>query len=459
MDAPPPPPSPLPYPTPGPAATTSAPEFIPNPAATTPERPPSHPSPPAGRSKSMRWCRDTPPSGKSGGPSPISFRDVLLVGIGARAPPLSSPTGSREAPPSPAIRLVVHPERRQPAALLTDPDAEGWRPALSRRARLAAGRLARGAPRPVPVDLQGKCFNCFSPKHRAAFCKSCTRCFHCRATGHRSYVCPSRRSRIPDAAHPRLVWRPVAATSPAASSSPAPMDAPGAAAPAPPSNDGSGRRRRRHRKRHRNRGPPSPTSGDSETAPSLALSGDGRPATVGGQDRRPRCLLMRSAGIARREANLSARALVVSVVADCPGDLADSIVPALAQWLEIEASSLSLLRLGTASFLLISPDEATATRILNGAQPLMLPSGRLFFSRWTRFLNSSAGTLSSAVDIELKGIPAHVWDMDTAAQLLGGCCLPIDLHPATSEQRDNLTWWPGEGRRIVTRSSTPSQLP
>ena len=92
-------------------------------------------------------------------------------------------------------------------------------------------------------------------------------------------------------------------------------------------------------------------------------------------------MINRSVVISQREAFLTERALVVSVIANHPGELADSIVPAIAQRFEIEDALLTLQHLGTASFLLISPDEATAAIIFNGGRTFTLPGGRLHFLR------------------------------------------------------------------------------
>ncbi|KAG2552370.1 hypothetical protein PVAP13_9KG422200 [Panicum virgatum] len=184
---------------PSPAATTSLPPtFTPSPAATSALSPSPVPvavsatptSEPTGRNKAQRWSRDTPPTGKSGGhPSP-TFKEVLLEGAApaaAAAAAASAPSAVSSRPS--VVKFVVYPEARRSPAVVVEPDAEGWLPTVSRKARLAAGRLARRPPRPVPVDLRGRCFNCLSPGHRAASCRSSTRCFHCRKTGHRSYVC------------------------------------------------------------------------------------------------------------------------------------------------------------------------------------------------------------------------------------------------------------------------------
>ena len=112
---------------------------------------------------------------------------------------------------------------------------------------------------------------------------------------------------------------------------------------------------------------------------------------------------------------------------------------------------LSLYPLGPASFLLVSPDELSATTILNDGRPLIIPSGRLHAMRWSRFLLASAGNLPSATEIELRGIPAHAWDLDTASQLLSDCCLPCGLHHRTNVQRDVF--------RLVAWCSNPRDIP
>ncbi|KAM0887725.1 hypothetical protein ACQ4PT_028818 [Festuca glaucescens] len=43
--------------------------------------------------------------------------------------------------------------------------------------------------RPVPANLHGLCFNCFSEKHRAKDCKEPPHCFNCRKPGHRLLDC------------------------------------------------------------------------------------------------------------------------------------------------------------------------------------------------------------------------------------------------------------------------------
>jgi hypothetical protein len=83
-------------------------------------------------------------------------------------------------------------------------DDDGWVRVVRRRSS-----TLKPLPRPVPVDLRGRCFNCFSSEHRAAECRNRVRCFFCRLPGHRVGVCPHRRTTPPIPGR-ILVWRPVA---------------------------------------------------------------------------------------------------------------------------------------------------------------------------------------------------------------------------------------------------------
>ncbi|KAG2590106.1 hypothetical protein PVAP13_5NG382200 [Panicum virgatum] len=448
MDVPSPPPlhlsSPSPRLTPSSATTINPPPFTPNPAATispslsTPKPAVSGTSLSAspagaqhGRTRAQRWSQETPPEGKSTGVPTPSFRDVLLAEIAARAREV---VVEAPVPPSPthhSPRIVVFPAPRQSPVRPLGPDADGWQPAVSRRSRQVARRLARRPHRPVPADLRGKCFNCFSPRHRAVACNSSTRCFLCRALGHRSYGCPEQCAGhvvVP----PRMMWRPVPA--PVLAAPPTPQ-ASGEAQNVPPAvstGDSIGRWHKHARKRRRNHhGSAAPAPEDSGEPPSSTSPSADQQLEATAQPHRPRRLIARSATISRREELLTGRALVVLVITDNPEELAAVIVPEIAHRFEIEEASLAIYPMGLASFLLISPDEATASRIFNAGRPFILPPGRLHLMRWSRFSGSTAGVLPVTAQIELRGIPAHAWELDTAAQLLNEWCLPYGVLPET----------------------------
>jgi len=150
---------------------------------------------------------------------------------------------------------------------------------------------------------------------------------------------------------------------------------------------------------------------------------------------KPRQILVRTDAIRRREDEL-ARALVVTIIGDLPVGAAELVRSSIAIRFEVEEGMLRIHRWGPASFLLILPSDELVDRIYNGGRPLVTASVRLHIMRWTRFLNSTTSSLPSAVEVEVRGIPAHAWDLSTAELLLDEWCWIDELHPSVAERRD-----------------------
>ncbi|XP_062219656.1 uncharacterized protein LOC133919306 [Phragmites australis] len=229
-----------PAPTPGPAATPLA-SSSPRPASQSSKTPASLLSPavqpflPTGRSKEVRWWDDSPgsvglPFGRSPSARP-SYRDMVLS---------SSPSAVESSIvamlPSPALSLAPVPHARcvshrwvprQPgpppypmstalhgvfpsSAPVSSTGARGWMLVEGRHARRSRHRQPRRPRNPVPMDLEGKCFNCFSLSHRVAQCWRSTRCFRCKSLGHHAFECvhaPTSLLASPLAyVPPRSVW-------------------------------------------------------------------------------------------------------------------------------------------------------------------------------------------------------------------------------------------------------------
>lgn len=85
------------------------------------------------------------------------------------------------------------------AAAPNAPVEDGWmevRPRRSWRHRPKPPCRPPLSRRPVPSNLVGRCFNCFSGDHIAASCRNHTRCFRCKRTGHSSAHCKRSLSPI-----------------------------------------------------------------------------------------------------------------------------------------------------------------------------------------------------------------------------------------------------------------------
>ena len=354
----PPPPSPSPAPAPGPATTSTtacAPSSSPQASVSTSTLSPHAASfVPRGRSKQERW-NDNYPSASSSDGSPRSYRDIVLSSTGPASSAASAAAGAPEvvgasAAAAALLGAAVGASRGPTAVLQRAPpprrhayaqprraaatDAEGWQKFESRAARRRRRRVVRPR-RPVPADLAGLCFNCFSPAHSAAQCRQKTRCFHCKALGHRSYVCPGATScggagprRQPA---PRVpFWRRITS---------APESA-GALVSHPPEDlvrheaeHHPGSRRRRRRRRPRNRRP-------SITARPVSPPADGSQQMVLPPE--------------------ASRAVFISVIGEAAA--AEELAAVIALRLGAEDDPLALRRASPASFLLVLPDGAAVAR-------------------------------------------------------------------------------------------------
>lgn len=255
-----------------------------------------------------------------------------------------------------------------------------------------------------------------------------------------------------------LFWRPISSAAPAAPQ--APLPAISASYPNETAGElGRGRRRlvRRRRSTGNNAGqaPPLPSlpvdDGEEGSDEAARTSDDDRPVTDDvPRPPKPRRVIDRSVSIVRREEELG-RALVVSVITEQQEDLSGPIAAAIARQFEMEEAVLTLRRFGPSSFLLILPSEEVAARVYNGGRPIIAPSFRLHVMYWTRFLHSRAATLPFAVEVELRGIPAHAWEMSTAEQLLDEFCWVCDSHPVSVTHRDVF--------RIAAWCSCPERIP
>jgi hypothetical protein len=345
----------------GPATTTAAISSASSPltALVYPSSlsPSAQPFSPRAGGKEQRWCDASPSSG--GSPNTRSFRDVLLGDEGRQSAPPSTAPAVSQAP----TKFVLKSRPRQPLPL-DKLDGQGWQRVQSRRARKSLRRQLHGPRRPVPVDLWGKCFNCFSPAHRAVMCRSRPRCFWCQERGHFSSKCTARPRRS------SLLWRPVSSNKPpraprqylSKTVTVAPhlvATAVGATA-GDGGQEGSPRRRRHHVRKRRS---PQDTSceahagltaeeEDDQASPPPALPTEDQPKL--------RHFIDCSARIARAEEDLGSKALSVAIVGDSTTPLVDVLAAELARRYEHQVRSLEFHRLDHGDYLLILANEEVA---------------------------------------------------------------------------------------------------
>lgn len=443
-------------PMPPPAATT-APAFT-SPAtaaASFPSQAPgssptlsphARPFKPAGRSKESQWsdsssASDDGASAGAGTSGYRSFREVVVASLASKAPTPPSPVPAQ----APRPRILLRSEVARPQQPKRVPDADGW---MRKESRATRRKLYRPQPRPrrlVPADLRGLCFNCFSPAHRAAQCRSRPRCFKCRGVGHRSYVCPGAARLAGERLAPGgrvLVWRRISATAPTMESA-AGMASAGAAqssveaAPAVSApEEGRARRQRRPRRRRR----PARDGSTSSRRNFGANSGDASPGQQALDDGASPALTLPyiinwSDRLAQAEQALH-RAVIATIVGDVSQASSTAVAGLLAAKFDLDAAALPVHRASPSAFIVVLADEAEACRVASdNSEPPGNGSFRVHCRRWTR--QALSGTiLPSRVDVELQGVPAHAWEVSTAESLLNPFAWVEQIHENTRNRED-----------------------
>jgi hypothetical protein len=131
----------------------------------------------------------------------------------------------------------------------------------------------------------------------------------------------------------------------------------------------------------------------------------------------PSCVLELSTDMAREEVALR-RALFVTVTGTRPAVLGSDVLEEVSRRYCINIDDMSIHQSMPEDFLMFLPDEEVATRVLNEGKPFRGPMFSLVFKQWTRFAHASATSFSHLMDIEIRGIPAHAWGLNTAKKLL-----------------------------------------
>jgi hypothetical protein len=181
------------------------------------------------------------------------------------------------------------------------------------------------------------------------------------------------------------------------------------------------RRRLRHRFRKSRSGTAS-LSGSEEVPASMTAPSAGVMQSIPEESTYSRlCIVQRSTILDRAEAELGS-ALFVTVGGNRPAVTEHQVIEEVARSFRTDASVMSILMSVLEDFILVLPDIRVADRVLNNDPPLLRPSFSLLFKCWTRRALAARAAFLTAVDVELRGIPAHAWDKETVQQLLNGSC-------------------------------------
>ncbi|CAL5091646.1 unnamed protein product [Urochloa decumbens] len=175
---------------------------------------------------------------------------------------------------------------------------------------------------------------------------------------------------------------------------------------------------------------PSPTRSTGDVSmPSPPPS----PRPVGHPSRRPEreiCVIPRTAEIDMEEARLSSRALVAMVVGTRPLVSPAQLGRFLEEFHVLLPDEFTISRFEPEDFLVEFTTTAAADRVLHASAPPDAP----FHLTWKRWRRQSMGNLTPLrfkVLIEIKGIPAHARNMNTAQIVLNSACSNLEEVPPT----------------------------
>ena len=149
----------------------------------------------------------------------------------------------------------------------------------------------------------------------------------------------------------------------------------------------------------------------------------------------PRRIIDHSARMDRAEEELRC-ALSMLVVGDISAVPVDGLAAELARRYDLPAALMTIHRPRPSELLLVFSTEEDGVRVYNDGRPIQLPQVMLHCRCWSRLRNATSVTLPHLVDIEIRGVPTHVWELETAEHLLDEWCWIHALHPDTVERRD-----------------------
>lgn len=115
----------------------------------------------------------------------------------------------------------------------------------------------------------------------------------------------------------------------------------------------------------------------------------------------------------------------------------DAVVEAIVFRFDVAAESFKIRRYDDAVFIALMADEATASRMAtNNGLPSSSAPVRIHCRRWSRQAFATGAVLPALVDIELRGIPAHTWEVSTAENLLNPYGWLERIRPETRNRED-----------------------
>ncbi|XP_066382906.1 uncharacterized protein [Miscanthus floridulus] len=237
--------------------------------------------------------------------------------------------------------------------------------------------------------MEGRCFNCFSPKHIARLCTSSPRCWKCFHSGHRADGCnPNRRVRHVKSLVPR--------------------------------------ERSNHSNTTKFSFPPEYYKSDHRSFVEVVRGQEGMAAARYPGDPRARpargfCAVSATGSIRRRRDELINKAVVCWLNGNNHDTESYHLGDALRSQLNLGHDDFQVVKHFLEQYLVIFSDPTIRRHLVNLG--VMSDRGRDFhFAEWSERRYANNVSWEYHVKVRIEGIPVHRWAEDVAAKALGKSC-------------------------------------
>lgn len=166
------------------------------------------------------------------------------------------------------------------------------------------------------------------------------------------------------------------------------------------------------------------------------------------------CFIERTFDTDQWEAELEYLTVFVQIVGTRPTVEPQTARRAIAAAFHLQEASLEISRVAPPEDYVVKfPNRGAMLLALQGDRLVHTPAFSLLLKPWSRLANAEHGTLYHKVQIELEGIPLHVWNYTTAADLLRPYCSIESIDPLT-EGRHELRVF-----KVIARTTRPEFIP
>ena len=146
------------------------------------------------------------------------------------------------------------------------------------------------------------------------------------------------------------------------------------------------------------------------------------------------------------------RAMVAIITGTRPRVSADDVAEMLFRRFNFADGDFTVHLHHLEDFLILFNSRASMDR-MNGDHLVSCPRFTLSIRPWCKLAHAGTGGFEHHVELELYGIPAHAWHLETAEHILGASVWIERLHPRTRSRADLAMF------RLAGRTHDPATIP